>query len=50
MRRQVLHRELGGDQYKAPELMRRMVAEGKTGKKSGEGFYRWVDGKPVPKA
>jgi 3-hydroxybutyryl-CoA dehydrogenase len=44
-----LHRELGGDQYKAPELMRRMVAEGKTGKKSGEGFYRWVDGKPVPK-
>ncbi len=42
-----LHRELGGDQYKAPELMRKMVADGKTGKKSGQGFYRWVDGKPV---
>jgi 3-hydroxybutyryl-CoA dehydrogenase len=42
-----LHRELGGDQYKAPELMRRMVAEGKTGAKSGEGFYRWENGKVV---
>jgi 3-hydroxybutyryl-CoA dehydrogenase len=36
-----LHRELGGDQYRAPELLRRMVAEGKLGKKSGEGFYSW---------
>jgi 3-hydroxybutyryl-CoA dehydrogenase len=36
-----LHRELGGDQYRAPELLRRMVAEGKLGKKSGRGFYDW---------
>ena len=36
-----LHRELGGDQYRAPELLRRMVAEGKLGKKSGQGFYAW---------
>ena len=42
-----LHRELKGDQYRAPELMRRMVAEGKLGKKSGQGFYRWVDGNPA---
>lgn len=42
-----LHRELKGDQYKAPELMRRMVAEGKLGKKTGQGFYRWVDGNVV---
>ena len=36
-----LHRELGGDQYRAPDLLRRMVDEGKLGKKSGEGFYDW---------
>ena len=36
-----LHRELGGDQYAPPELLKRMVAEGKLGKKSGEGFYTW---------
>ena len=36
-----LHRELGGDQYRAPEILRRMVEEGKLGKKSGRGFYDW---------
>jgi 3-hydroxybutyryl-CoA dehydrogenase len=36
-----LHRELKGEQYRAPDLMRRMVAEGKLGKKSGHGFYAW---------
>lgn len=38
-----LHRELGGDQYRPPELLRRMVGQGKLGKKSGEGFYTWED-------
>ena len=32
---------LGGDTWRAPELLRRMVSEGKLGQKSGEGFYRW---------
>jgi len=36
-----LHREIGGDQYEAPDLLRRMVAEGKLGRKSGQGFYAW---------
>jgi 3-hydroxybutyryl-CoA dehydrogenase len=36
-----LHQELGGEQYVAPKLMRKMVADGKLGKKTGEGFYEW---------
>lgn len=36
-----LHSTLGDDQYQPPQLMRQMVAEGKLGKKSGQGFYPW---------
>lgn len=36
-----LHRALGADGFRPPDLLRRMVAEGKLGKKSGHGFYRW---------
>ena len=36
-----------GDRFQPPELLRRMVAEGKLGKKSGQGFYRWDRGKRV---
>lgn len=38
-----LHGTLGGEQYEPPEVLRRMVAEGKLGKKSGQGFYDWED-------
>jgi 3-hydroxybutyryl-CoA dehydrogenase len=34
-----------GPAFEPPELLRKHVADGKLGKKSGEGFYRWVDGK-----
>jgi len=36
-----LHRELASEAFRPPELMRRMVADGHLGKKSGRGFYRW---------
>jgi 3-hydroxybutyryl-CoA dehydrogenase len=36
-----LHKELDHPGFRAPESMRRMVAEGKLGKKTGQGFYRW---------
>jgi 3-hydroxybutyryl-CoA dehydrogenase len=43
-----LQREVG-DQFRAPPLLRTMVRAGKLGKKSGEGFYVWKDGAPVPR-
>jgi len=36
-----LHQTLGSDAFEPPELLRRMVAEGTLGKKSGQGFYSW---------
>ena len=30
-----------GPRFEPPELLRRMVADGKLGKKTGEGFHRW---------
>jgi 3-hydroxybutyryl-CoA dehydrogenase len=38
-----LHGALNSETFRPPELLRRMVAEGKLGKKSGEGFYKWDD-------
>src|SRR5690606_41674677 len=36
-----LHEQLGSEAFAPPELLRRMVAEGRLGKKSGQGFYTW---------
>lgn len=43
-----LHGTLGSQVFRPPELLERMVAEGKLGKKSGEGFFSWdQDGRSV---
>jgi 3-hydroxybutyryl-CoA dehydrogenase len=36
-----LAKSLANPAFEPPALMRKMVAEGKLGQKSGEGFYRW---------
>lgn len=33
-----------GDRFSPPELLRRMVAQGRLGRKSGEGFHTWDEG------
>lgn len=38
-----LYSTLGTETFSAPEILRRMVSEGKLGKKSGEGFYQWKE-------
>lgn len=40
-----LYAELGSETFRPPEILRRMVAEGRFGKKVGRGFYDWGEGR-----
>ena len=44
---EVLHRGLGDDKYRPCPLLRRMVAAGRLGRKSGRGFYEYRSEKPA---
>ena len=43
---EVLAREIDAVRFAPPDILRAKVREGKLGKKSGEGFFRWTDDGP----
>jgi 3-hydroxybutyryl-CoA dehydrogenase len=44
---EALSGELGSERFAPPQILKQLVADGRTGKGSGEGFYRWEGDKPA---
>ncbi len=45
---ETLSNALDPRRFEPPEILRRLVREGRTGRKAGEGFYRWEGDVPRP--
>lgn len=45
---EIMFEEYREERYAAPPLLKRMVALGRHGRKSGKGFYDWSGGEPTP--
>lgn len=47
---EIMYQEYREERYAAPPLLKRLVAMGRFGKKTGAGFYDWTPDGPVPLA
>ncbi len=44
---ETLASRLSGERFRPPEILRRLVAQGRVGKKSGRGFFLWEGDTPI---